>query len=382
MKTILPEDVIYNSVESHLSENTTKSQIIYVVVLVAFVAICLSLPFIYTDITVQGRGYIRPETERTEVRAFVGEIIEKVYVKENETVKKGDTILTLRTERIDVQLRFQQIKLNDITQHINDLQKLTAQQENIIFMSDVYRTEYELYVRREDEMLRQKAKAQKEYDRNKLLYIKEVIAEKEYDDHLQTLLSIQKEYATFLKSHQNKWKSELNKLLINQSEIFSTIQQLQREKQHYTICAPVSGTVEQFAGIYPGNIAITGQTLAIISPDSLLLVEVYMSPKDIGFIRQGNPVNILVDAFNYNEWGIVRGQVIEISGDIIIFENMPVFKVRCSMDKAFLKLSNGFRGDLKKGMTVRARFVITRRSLFQLLYQKVDDWLNPAQNNI
>jgi len=34
---------------------------------------------------------------------------------------------------------------------------------------------------------------------------------------------------------------------------------------------------------------------------------------------------------------------------------------------------------LKKGMSVSARFRITRRSLFDLLYQKMDDWVNPAQ---
>jgi membrane fusion protein, peptide pheromone/bacteriocin exporter len=29
-------------------------------------------------------------------------------------------------------------------------------------------------------------------------------------------------------------------------------------------------------------------------------------------------------------------------------------------------------------MTLRARFVVARRSIFQLLYDKADDWLNPA----
>lgn len=30
-------------------------------------------------------------------------------------------------------------------------------------------------------------------------------------------------------------------------------------------------------------------------------------------------------------------------------------------------------------MTVSAHFMITRRSLFDLLYQKIDDWANPKQ---
>jgi len=40
---------------------------------------------------------------------------------------------------------------------------------------------------------------------------------------------------------------------------------------------------------------------------------------------------------------------------------------------------NGVKGLLKKGMSVSAHFIITRRSLFDLLYQKMDDWVNPTQ---
>lgn len=49
------------------------------------------------------------------------------------------------------------------------------------------------------------------------------------------------------------------------------------------------------------------------------------------------------------------------------------------MEKDYLTLKNGIKGKLKKGMSVVAHFRITRRSLFDLLYQKIDDWINPAQ---
>ena len=49
------------------------------------------------------------------------------------------------------------------------------------------------------------------------------------------------------------------------------------------------------------------------------------------------------------------------------------------MDRDYLQLKNGRTDKLKKGMTVNAHFMITRRSLFDLLYQKMDDWVNPAR---
>lgn len=91
------------------------------------------------------------------------------------------------------------------------------------------------------------------------------------------------------------------------------------------------------------------------------------------------PARFQIDAFNYNEWGIITGEIIEISNDIIVTDGQPLFKIRCSLDKKSLRLKNGYVGKVKKGMTLSARFSITERSLFQLLYDNVDDWLNPNQ---
>jgi hypothetical protein len=51
--------------------------------------------------------------------------------------------------------------------------------------------------------------------------------------------------------------------------------------------------------------------------------------------------------------------------------------VRCKLDDNKLELKNGYVGYLKKGMGLQANFYVTRRTLFQLLYDKADDWLNP-----
>jgi HlyD family secretion protein len=48
------------------------------------------------------------------------------------------------------------------------------------------------------------------------------------------------------------------------------------------------------------------------------------------------------------------------------------------LDNKQLHLKNGFAGELKKGMTVQARFVVIKRSLWQLLFDKIDDWVNPT----
>jgi hypothetical protein len=153
-----------------------------------------------------------------------------------------------------------------------------------------------------------------------------------------------------------------------------------KEKDFYAVTSPVGGTIEQFRGIYKGSNIQAGTTLAVVSPDSSLYVEVYMSPRNIGYVSIGMPVNIQVEAFNYNEWGTISGKVIEISSDFFTDNSNAVFyKVKCSLDKDYLQHKRGTKGFLKKGMTVAAHFMVTRRSLLDLLYQRMDKWMNPTQ---
>ena len=75
---------------------------------------------------------------------------------------------------------------------------------------------------------------------------------------------------------------------------------------------------------------------------------------------------------------LVGGKVIGIANDFVLLEGKPVFKVKCRLDRQRLQLKNGYPATLKKGMTLRARFVVAERTLFQLLCDNADDWLNPA----
>jgi HlyD family secretion protein len=84
-----------------------------------------------------------------------------------------------------------------------------------------------------------------------------------------------------------------------------------------------------------------------------------------------------VDAYNYNEWGLLTGKVSSISSDVFMDNKQPYFKIRCQLDQHSLQLKNGYQGKIKKGMTIQAHFHVAKRSIYQLLYDKTDNWLNP-----
>ncbi|MCK7555323.1 hypothetical protein MKQ70_10045 [Chitinophaga sedimenti] len=107
------------------------------------------------------------------------------------------------------------------------------------------------------------------------------------------------------------------------------------------------------------------------------MAECYVSPRDIAYLKAGMPARFQVEAFNYNEWGLVQGKVLSVDNDFTMMDNQPVFKVRCAFASPAVETAHGVKGQLKKGMTLQARFILTKRSLFQLLYDKADDWINP-----
>jgi len=372
----------HNTIENLLHDNNVKSNCIYIIVIVLIITVIILLPFIKVSITVQGRGFIRPVSEKTEIKINQSEIVSQVYIHEGQFVKKGDTIITLRREQLQSKGQLLESEIKKVNSFIADLKILCTMSASAgsSVESDLYAQQHVLFNRKKADHDAKIEKAAKEVERNRILFQKEIIAAKAFDDLVYELERVKKE-STILSSNQlAQWKADLVKYTSEKDNLMHEMQQWQKEQAYYTVVSPVSGTTEEFSGIYPGSMLQSGQTIAVISPISDIVAEVYIAAKDIGYLKQQQQVKIQVDAFNYNEWGSVTSRVAEISDDFMLVENIPVFKVKCSLDRKYLQLKNGIKGNLKKGMTVNARFMVAERSLFQLLYQRSDDWLNPSRS--
>ncbi len=379
---LLPSPLITNSIDAYIDKHPTKSQKIYWVVLFALTAAIISLPLVYVDVSVQDAGTIRPAVEKTEIKASITEYVDSVYTKEGLKISKGDTILTFRASNANYKINYHKERLRDLQEHINDLKELAKGKRPDIFSSDTRRKEYSYFIKQLEEYKTTLQKSTKDYQRNKALYEKKVIAAEEYEKYQYEYNKINNELASLKDNQISKWQTDLNSYTNSYNEISSSLNQEIKDKELYVITSPVSGTLDYFRGIYKGSNIQTGNSVAIISPDSTLCCEIYVSPRNIGYIQIGMPVSIQVESFNYNEWGTIEGLVTEISSDFLTDNNNNAFyQVKCQLEKDHLIRKNGVQGKLKKGMTVISHFKITRRSLFDLLYQKMDDWANPTQYN-
>jgi len=384
MKKIFPKEILENTVEVHQFKHSKKSSVIYTTILLAFVFMFASLPFIKIDIYSNARGIIKSKKERVHISSINSSKVIKCMIKPNKGVKKGDTLLVLDDYNINNQLNLVDYNISNTEQFVHDINYLLASKKISLsrLKSSKYKKEYNQYLQNRHELQTKIKKIKRDYERSKILFEKGVIAAVEnenvtfeYELALSALSQLRQQQLNF-------WQAELviqNKQL---EELKSTYFLKQESKRRFTIISPMDGTLMNVIGIEEGSLVQAGVKLAEISPDSDLIAECYISPSDIGLINENNGVKFQMDAYNYNQWGLATGKIIEISKDIEIIQNTSVFKVRCKMDQTFLSLKNNFKGNLKKGMTFNARFKLTERTLFDLLYDNVDDWLNPGNKKL
>ncbi|MGM9506327.1 HlyD family efflux transporter periplasmic adaptor subunit [Larkinella sp. GY13] len=371
----------------YLPRVTVRSQLLYTSVLLAITAAIVALPFIYVDVSVQASGLIRPVAERSEVKTTASGTVAVLWVQDNQVVRAGQPLLRLQTDIADTKLRLLTTQQTQKRAYIHDLEQLTRLTDNRLFSatgltSPLYRQQYEQFRYLAQENLQTQQKRQRELDVNRQLYSDKVIARLEFEDKEFAYKTVVAQYKTLVERQRSEWQTALSEHRLQLTDLMAQERQLKQEQAFSTIKAPVGGTISQLSGRYVGSFVQAGEVVGSISPDSTLIVECYATPKDIGLLRVGQKARFQIAAFNYNQWGLLEGQILDVANDFILVENQPVFKVRCQLSQSFLSLKNGYRGNLKKGMTVHARFIVTRRSLFDLLYDKADDWLNPVNQSV
>ncbi len=337
------------------------------------------MPLIHLPVSSQASGVLRSPNDNNSIQSPVTAEVKQVNIQENRWIDKGDTLLLLNTEITDAKLRFAKDNIKQNECFISDINHILSKNTSLVNSSQ-YKAEYAYYRSLLDDKQTNLSYLQNEFNMQEYLYNNQVIAKQEFLKHKNNLDLAQRQLTNTCEQYISQWQTEKVRLIQENKDLRSQIAQLQEERSKYIITAPYSGTIINYTGIQKGNYVTTGQVIAYISSTDSILVECYALPKDIGFLQVGQKVTFQVDAFNYNQWGLAKGELKEISSDVIQINDNAYYLVRCELNTPYLKLTNGYKGELKKGMTVTGRFYLTERTIWQLLFDKIDDWMNPTLN--
>jgi hemolysin D len=147
-----------------------------------------------------------------------------------------------------------------------------------------------------------------------------------------------------------------------------------RKKDLVRLAATEDAVVLKMAKLSVGSVLREGDSLMQLAPlNSPVEAEARVSPRDVGFIRAGDPVKIKLDAFNYIEHGTVQGTIRWISEGSFNTDDRnntptqePFYRVRIELSDTNLRaVPAGFR--LIPGMTLTADVHIGTRSVLMYL---------------
>ncbi|SEM76799.1 HlyD family secretion protein [Mucilaginibacter gossypiicola] len=383
---VFPAGFLSSTAEYHFRKYDPKTNIIYKMVLGFTVLALVSIFFIKVNINVKSLGTIKSSTEHNEIKPLVSGRVDTMLLKENMHVTKGQVLVTLKAAAINQQDLAAHTQQTEFEAQLTDLQvladivKRNQWNKRPSLTSELYGQQYVLLQQKARDANANLSAARRNEERYSYLFKNKAISASEYDVvHLayqNALSALQLIYD----DQGSKWLAEYTSLKAQMRKLQSEGKSIEQEKDLYTLRAPVTGTVQNLRGIQSGSVIAANEIVAEISPETGMIAEIYVLPKDVGLIRPDIKVNFQVDAFNYNQWGLLTGKVLTVSNDIFTDNGQqPYFKVRCLLDKNELKLKNGYVGRIKKGMSLQANFYVTRRTLFQLLYDKTSDWLNPGR---
>ncbi len=385
MPSLLPDTFLENTTHLYLPSVRTKTRRIYMTLVLSVLAFFGATFWILIDVSFSAPGVIRSSAERTELRALVSGRVEHVYVQENQKVKSGQVLLEINNDLLTEKQRSNQIQLQECQRRLEDLTWLTSQDTLVfkypkpILQSQLYMQQYwqlrSLWLENRVKI----KKIAKELKADRFLFKEQAIAMRELDAKQAEYDQLLEQEQLILTRQLSQWQTDLVAQQLEFTQLRSQEVQMNQEFKLHRIVAPIDGTLQQWVGKYDGSFVQAGELIGVLSPDSTLLVECYVRPSDMGLLQTKQKVSLQLDALNYREWGLAQAEVMDISKDFVLQgENQtPVFKVKCVLLTTSLQLKNGYKTKLQKGMTLQGRFIVTQRTLAQLLFDQLDDWLNP-----
>ncbi len=374
---------IENTVSVLNARYSKNNYLIYKLLLAVVVVVGISLPIIEVDITSQSRGIVRPLSNNIHVTPIVSGRVKKANVINNQAVIKGDTLLVVEMSNINEQLQANVSVLNDIRERLADLDVLTDDNKNKCrLITSLYRGEWMEYQSRLEDLNVKSRQYERELNRAAEGLKMGLVSDFDYnrikDEFIANELNI-KSFKTQQNADWQKIKKQLEEQKINME---GDVNRIKSELTNYVVEAPISGTLVTDIQIQNNSYINAGQTVATITPEDNLIVECYVEPMDVGFIEKNQEVTLQYDAFNYNQWGVGHAIVYDIDKNVTIQEDRTFFIVRCRMKDTTLSLKNGYTVNIRKGMTLNGRFLVTKRTLWQLLFDKIDDWFNPKLSKV
>jgi membrane fusion protein, adhesin transport system len=378
-----------------LSSDSSESLVLRMMVL-SFVILFFWAYSSEIDQVVHAQGQIIASSKNHVIQVADGGVLVELKVKEGDHVKQGDILATLEKERALAAYEESYAKESSVKMTIS---RLIAELENKDLKLDKKLVkEFPEMAKSEINLFKKRQLAYK----NQLSFLENSI--KFQNEELQMNLKLESlgdvSRADILRleksvndargnfdAQRNKYiqdvSADLNKAredLIAQHE--NVIDKTQLLK-HTDLLSPSDGVVKSIHFTTLGGVLKSGDELMQILPtDSDLIIEAKVKPSDMAFIKEGLPVNVKLDAYDYSIFGVLNGKVSYISPDTLSEEgksgSVSYYRVKVSVDQSSYKSKLDKKIEFRPGMTSTVDIRTGKRSVLKIILKPLTKTLKES----
>lgn len=414
---------------AHMSTVTFSYRLIFYIIFTFFILFIIWANFFYIDEYVRAQGAVEPESELKMISHYEGGIVEDIYVKDGQSVKKGDPLIKIKDtsseatyqesmktyfdslaqkERLLAQIhqkplvlspeigtysslivqqtmeRYQsrmnslkndkEIIQDQIKQHENELEQAKEKIKALKVVAEISLEKAELL----KGLLDKKLIARTQYLQAKLEYENrhmEMTTTKNALPELKAKISEARNKLdqVDLSYNQKDWQ-ELKEHELKFLAAEKVVATGKDREERSIVRSPVDGIVKELMVKTKGSAILSGRDLLSIVPShDKLIVEALVIPQDIGFIKIGDESEVKLMPFDYSIYGVLRGKVIHISADSIQDPKDPkvnYYKVKVRTNQQYLT-HNGIKHWMSPGMTAQVNIVTAKRKVIYYLLKPI-----------
>ena len=377
------------------------------------------------DVVVSAQGKVIPSGEIKILKPLESGVVSKIFVKESDKVKKGDILIQIDPTVTDASLSSKQDDLVVINSDIvllealinesnlskDEINKLNSSQLNLYnSQKQILASTYESNKAKlnsakldikanESEVNRLSLLLSKEEEaKTRLQKVLDLIAKKEYEEVSKNIINLkeQKDIALYRLKESNK---KLEEIIEENQKAIKTIKSnwietsLSKEKEKRELSAqinailfsnktqqiksPVDGFVGKLLIHTEGGVVSPNDNLISIVPsDAPLIIKASVLNKDIGFLKLGQEVAVKIDTFSFQKYGLLHGNIIEISKDAIEDEKLGlIYEIKIKPKSLDIKVE-GETKRLEIGMSVIAEVKTGKRRVIELFIYPIIKYMD------
>ena len=170
--------------------------------------------------------------------------------------------------------------------------------------------------------------------------------------------------------------AELAEKRQQEANLAGRIEQAEFRSSRQRIVAPVRGHVAQLLVHTVGGVVTPAEKLATIVPAAApLVVKALVSNQDVGFIAPGMEVSLKIDAFEYQKYGLLTGDLLQVARDSVEDRERGLLYEVLARPRSTTLTVDGRETPITAGMGVTAEIKVGRRRIIEFfVYPLIKYW--------